>query len=114
MKYCCTCKMYRPDASVFCTQCGSSFDLKLCPKLHPNSTRAEYCHVCGSSDLSTPHRRPRLPKVLKVALVLLTVLVPALALTSVIAFQIAQGAPPLTKLLTAVMMAAALFMLATR
>src|SRR6266851_8839725 len=59
MKYCHTCKRYRPDASAFCTQCGSSFDLKLCPRLHPNSTQAEYCHICGSSDLSTPHKRPK-------------------------------------------------------
>src|SRR5438128_6848258 len=56
MKYCHNCKIYRPEDSRFCTRCGSSFDVKYCRKLHPNSVTAEYCSVCGSSDLSTPHK----------------------------------------------------------
>jgi hypothetical protein len=59
MKYCYTCKRSSPDTFVFCTRCGSSFDVKYCRKLHANSAQAEYCQVCGSSDLSTPHIRPK-------------------------------------------------------
>src|SRR5713101_1826853 len=59
MKYCYTCRAYRPEDSTFCTRCGSSFGVKYCRKLHPNPVTAEYCRVCGSSDLSTPHKRPR-------------------------------------------------------
>ena len=59
MKYCYTCKRSSPDTCAFCTHCGSSFDVKYCRKLHANSAQAEYCRVCGSSDLSTPHIRPK-------------------------------------------------------
>jgi hypothetical protein len=59
MKYCYNCKLYRPKDVMFCTLCGLSFDVKYCHKLHPNPVTAEYCGVCGSSDLSTPHKRPR-------------------------------------------------------
>jgi ribosomal protein L40E len=58
MKYCYNCKVRYPDTFTFCTRCGASFDVKLCRKLHPNPRHAEYCRVCGSSDLSTPHNRP--------------------------------------------------------
>lgn len=114
MKYCYTCKRYRPDKSAFCTQCGSSFDLKLCPRLHPNSIRAEYCQICGSSDLSTPHKRPRLTKLWLIALILLALLVSGLALVFVIASVMARGAIPLDRVITAVIMTAALFVLTTR
>src|SRR2546425_13111650 len=56
MKYCHNCKIYRSGESKFCTRCGSSFDVKYCRKLHLNTVTAEYCSVCGSSDLSTPHK----------------------------------------------------------
>lgn len=58
MKYCYNCKAYRPDDFAFCIQCGASFDVKYCQRLHPNPTTADYCRVCGSSDLSAPHKRP--------------------------------------------------------
>jgi hypothetical protein len=59
MKYCYTCKTSRPDGFKFCTRCGSSFDVKYCRNIHPNPVDAVYCQLCGSSDLSVPHRRPR-------------------------------------------------------
>ena len=58
MKHCNNCDRKYPDTFLFCTACGASFDVKYCGKLHANSSQAEYCHVCGSSDLSSPHKRP--------------------------------------------------------
>lgn len=31
--------------------------MKLCPRLHANSRRAEVCSQCGSRELSSPHPR---------------------------------------------------------
>src|SRR6266849_1212039 len=72
MKYCYTCRAYRPNDSTFCTRCGSSFDVKYCRKLHPNPVTAEYCRLCGSSDLSTPHRRPKREMVTLVAVLVVS------------------------------------------
>ena len=58
MKHCYNCHSKFPDTFLFCTGCGASFDVKYCHKLHANSSHAEYCHVCGSSELSSPHKRP--------------------------------------------------------
>src|SRR6266704_5692761 len=58
MKHCYNCRRKFPDTFLFCTACGASFDVKYCRKLHANSSQAEYCHVCGSSELSSPHKRP--------------------------------------------------------
>jgi hypothetical protein len=43
-----------PGTPLFCNHCGRSFDVKLCPRLHPNPRIAEVCSQCGSRDLSTP------------------------------------------------------------
>src|SRR6266704_2028720 len=59
MKHCYNCRRKYPDTCLFCTACGASFDVKYCRKLHANSSHAEYCHVCGSSELSSPHKRPK-------------------------------------------------------
>src|SRR6266849_3820212 len=40
--------------ALFCNRCGRSFDVKLCPRLHPNPRHAQVCSQCGSSELSTP------------------------------------------------------------
>ena len=66
--------------------------------------------MCGSSELSTPHREPRFPKVWVIAAILLALLVPGLALVVVVTSLIAHGAIPLAKMFTAAMMAATLFM----
>lgn len=59
MKYCFNCDHITPGHPVFCNFCGSSFDVKLCPRRHVNPRTAEACSQCGSRDLSTPQpRRP--------------------------------------------------------
>src|SRR3989442_14689706 len=72
MKHCYNCDRKYPDTFLFCTGCGASFDVKYCHKLHANSTHAEYCHVCGSSELSSPHKRP--PESMR-SLIVLTIFV---------------------------------------
>ena len=52
-------------------QCGASFDVKYCRRLHPNPATADYCRVCGSSDLSLPDRRPRSSRAGLIALVVI-------------------------------------------
>jgi len=54
MKYCYQCGKLNSRQSLFCNRCGSSFDVKLCPRLHANSRYAEVCSQCGSHELSTP------------------------------------------------------------
>lgn len=54
MKYCTACGRITPGDPLFCQSCGCSYDVKLCPRLHPNSRHAEVCSRCGSRDFSTP------------------------------------------------------------
>ena len=57
MRYCTQCRHLTTGTPLFCDSCGRSFDVKLCPRLHPNPRRAEVCSQCGSRDLSTPQPR---------------------------------------------------------
>lgn len=59
MKYCANCNRMTPGEPYFCQFCGRSYDVKLCPRLHPNPRTAEICSRCGSRDLSIP--QPRVP-----------------------------------------------------
>ena len=54
MKYCFGCNHITPGDPLFCQSCGSSYDVKLCPRLHPNPRHAEVCSRCGSREFSTP------------------------------------------------------------
>src|SRR5882724_4370705 len=54
MKYCYECGRMTPGEPFFCNFCGRSYDVKLCPRHHPNPRIAEVCSQCGSHDLSTP------------------------------------------------------------
>jgi hypothetical protein len=54
MKHCLNCNHITPGMPLFCNYCGRSFDVKLCPRRHPNPRTAEACSQCGSRDLSTP------------------------------------------------------------
>jgi hypothetical protein len=54
MTYCFNCGKYTPGKPLFCSRCGRSYDVKLCPRLHPNSRSAQICSQCGSSELSNP------------------------------------------------------------
>lgn len=54
MKYCYQCGRMTVGEPLFCNHCGRSYDIKFCPRLHPNSRISEVCSLCGSRDLSTP------------------------------------------------------------
>lgn len=54
MKYCYECGRMTPGDPLYCNFCGRSYDLKLCPRHHPNPRIAEICSRCGSRELSTP------------------------------------------------------------
>ena len=66
MKYCFNCNRTTAATPLFCNHCGATYDLKLCPRLHPNPRWAEVCSQCGSRDLSTP--QPKVPLWAKVLL----------------------------------------------
>ena len=59
MKYCYQCGHLTDGEPLFCNHCGRSYDVKLCPRLHPNPRGAEVCSKCGSRELSTP--QPMIP-----------------------------------------------------
>ena len=59
MKYCYQCGKMTPGDPLYCTSCGRTYDLKLCPRHHPNPRGVDVCAKCGSRDLSTP--QPRIP-----------------------------------------------------
>ena len=59
MKFCYHCGRVTAGEPLFCNFCGRSYDVKLCPRLHPNPRNAEACSQCGSRDLSTP--QPKVP-----------------------------------------------------
>jgi RNA polymerase subunit RPABC4/transcription elongation factor Spt4 len=59
MRYCYNCNRITAGKPLFCNFCGRSYNVKLCPRLHPNPRKAEACSQCGSRDLSTP--QPKVP-----------------------------------------------------
>jgi hypothetical protein len=59
MKYCYECNRITTGDPLFCNFCGRSYDVKLCPRLHPNPRIAQTCSQCGNRDLSTP--QPKVP-----------------------------------------------------
>lgn len=66
MKYCYSCRRISPGGPRFCTWCGKSYDVKLCPRLHVNPRGAVVCAQCGSRDLSAPQLDSRLRFLLRV------------------------------------------------
>lgn len=54
MKYCYQCGRTTSGQPLFCTFCGRTYDVKLCPRLHVNPRFADCCSQCGSRELSTP------------------------------------------------------------
>jgi len=66
MKYCYECNRITAGEPLFCNFCGRTYDVKLCPRLHPNPRIAQACSQCGSRDLSTP--QPKVPMWAKVIL----------------------------------------------
>src|SRR5207249_11017808 len=102
MKHCYNCDRKYPDTFLFCTACGASFDVKYCRKLHANSSQAEYCHLCGSSELSSPHHRPKEWQMAVIVLSTVALLVAAGALIVLLrSFDEAGFVGPGTVLVTA-------------
>jgi hypothetical protein len=63
MRFCNNCKRLAPGKDPFCSRCGCTYDVKLCPRQHINPRAAMLCSQCGSRDLSTP--QPKLPVFLR-------------------------------------------------
>ena len=69
MNYCYNCGHITPGDPLYCNHCGRSYDLKLCPRHHPNPRAADVCSQCGSRELSTP--QPKVPAIWKLLAILL-------------------------------------------
>ena len=54
MKFCYSCGKVSAGEPPFCSKCGRSYDVRLCPRLHKNSRWAKVCSQCGSHELSQP------------------------------------------------------------
>jgi hypothetical protein len=63
MNYCYNCGHITPGEPLYCNYCGRSYDVKLCPRHHPNPRSADVCSKCGSRELSTP--QPKVPAMWK-------------------------------------------------
>ena len=67
MKFCYQCGKASAGDPPFCTKCGRSYDVRLCPRMHKNSRFAKACSQCGSRELSeTQPQAPVWWKVLEV------------------------------------------------
>lgn len=78
--YCYNCNRITAGEPLFCNFCGRSYNVKLCPRLHPNPRNAQICSLCGSRDLSIP--QPSVPLWARIVEFVLRV-IPGLALTAV-------------------------------
>jgi hypothetical protein len=91
MKYCFNCDLLTAGEPLFCNYCGRSYDVKLCPRMHPNPRSAEACSRCGSRDLSTPQpRRPLWAPFLQFILSLIPGVFLTLASVTVVLFFLTQ------------------------
>lgn len=54
MRRCTNCFRFHPGTPTFCSYCGRSFHVRICPRGHLNHRDVQYCADCGSADLSTP------------------------------------------------------------
>lgn len=53
MRRCTNCFRYSLGHPSFCTHCGRTYSVRLCPRGHANPRGTHYCAECGSDDLST-------------------------------------------------------------
>jgi len=72
MRYCHNCGRITTGEPLYCQFCGRTYNVKLCPRLHPNSRSATVCSQCGSRELSIP--APRLPILLRPLVFVLSIL----------------------------------------
>lgn len=54
MKLCRACNRLTAGDPQFCSSCGRTYDVRLCPRMHVNPRGAQVCSQCGSRDLTTP------------------------------------------------------------
>lgn len=54
MKFCYQCGKVTAGEPLFCRNCGRTYDVRLCPRLHPNPRYAKVCSQCGARELSDP------------------------------------------------------------
>jgi len=54
MRFCTGCHRITAGHPLFCNICGQSYNIRFCPRLHPNPRAAQVCSQCGSRDLSNP------------------------------------------------------------
>ena len=57
MRICYHCGRITSGQPLFCSWCSRSYDIRLCPRLHPNPRTAQACSQCGSQNLSTPQEK---------------------------------------------------------
>ncbi len=68
MKYCFHCGKMTANEPLYCSHCGRTYDVKLCPRHHVNPRGAQVCSQCGSRELSTP--QPMIPMYLRLIAIL--------------------------------------------
>lgn len=54
MRRCTFCFRFHPGSPPFCSHCGRSFNVRICPRGHVSARGVTFCSECGSSDLSMP------------------------------------------------------------
>lgn len=54
MRRCTYCFRFHPGTPAYCSHCGRTFGVKLCPRGHSNPRTVAFCSECGSAELSTP------------------------------------------------------------
>jgi RNA polymerase subunit RPABC4/transcription elongation factor Spt4 len=72
MKYCNECGKVTTGDALYCSHCGRTYDVRLCPRQHVSPRGAEVCLKCGSRELSIPH--PAIPIGLRFLFLLVRVL----------------------------------------
>jgi len=87
MNYCYNCGHITPGSPLYCNYCGRSYDVKLCPRHHPNPRSADVCSQCGSRELSTP--QPKVPAMWKLFAILVRLGLGLLLLYVTLSFLIA-------------------------
>lgn len=69
MKFCTGCRRFTGGEPTFCGNCGRTYDVRLCPRLHVNARGAEVCTQCGSRDLTQAQPPTSLPTALTLRMV---------------------------------------------